>query len=77
MTANTEYQIKINELGMVLHTYYGKRVSGFDMGYLIKELDRGFSGNPYEYRNRRGISADTLPQEYSTDGAGSDMRFTG
>ena len=70
MTVNTEYQIKINELGMVLHTYYGKRVSGFDMGYLIKELDRGFSGNPYEYRNRRGISADTLPQEYSTDGAG-------
>ena len=70
VTKNTEYQIKINELGMVLHTYYGKRVGGFDMSYQLKELDRGFSGNPYEYKNRRGISADTLPQEYSTDGAG-------
>jgi alpha-galactosidase len=70
MTENTEYQIRINELGMVLHTYYGKRVGGFDMSYLLKELDRGFSGNPYECRNKRGISADTLPQEYSTDGAG-------
>ena len=70
MTENTEYQIRINELGMVLHTYYGKRVGGFDMSYLLKELDRGFSGHPYECRNKRGISADTLPQEYSTDGAG-------
>ncbi len=70
MTENTEYQIRINELGMVLHTYYGKRVGGFEMSYLLKELDRGFSGNPYECRNKRGISADTLPQEYSTDGAG-------
>ena len=51
MTKNTEYQIKINELGMVLHTYYGKKVNGFDMSYLLKELDRGFSGNPYECRN--------------------------
>ena len=75
MTKNTEYQIKINELGMVLHTYYGKKVNGFDMSYLLKELDRGFSGNPYECRNRRGISADTLPQEYSTDGAG-DYRIS-
>ncbi|MCR5403177.1 MAG: alpha-galactosidase [Butyrivibrio sp.] len=74
-TQNTEYQIKINEIGMVLHTYYGKSVGCCDMGYLIKEIDRGFSGNPYEYRNKRGISSDTLPQEYSTDGAG-DYRIS-
>ncbi len=69
-TRNTEYQIKINDIGMVLHTYYGASVHGNDMSYLVKEMDRGFSGNPYECKNRRGISADTLPQEYSTDGAG-------
>ena len=69
-TKNTEYQIKINEIGMVLHTYYGKKVGSLDMSYLIKKIDRGFSGNPYECRNERGVSADTLPQEYPTDGAG-------
>ena len=70
VTRNTEYQIKINEIGIVLHTYYGKRVGGYDMSYLYRKMDRGFSGNPYECRNKRGMSSDTLPQEYSTDGAG-------
>ena len=74
-TKNTEYQIKINEIGMALHTYYGKKVNSMDMSYLIKAIDRGFSGNPYECKNRRGISADTLPSEYSTDGAG-DYRIS-
>ncbi len=75
ITQNTEYQIKINDIGMLIHTYYGKSVACNDMSYLIKEVDRGFSGNPYECRNRRGISADTLLQEYSTDGAG-DYRIS-
>ncbi len=75
ITRNTEYQIKISEIGVVLHTYYGKKVGGYDMSYLYKELDRGFSGNYHEYRNRRGVSPDTLPQEYSTDGAG-DYRIS-
>ena len=70
ITRNTEYQIKISEIGVALHTYYGKKVAGQDMSYLYRELDRGFSGNPYELRNKRGVSSDTLPQEYSTDGAG-------
>ncbi len=69
-TDNTEYQIKINEYGTLLHVYYGGKTCGTDMSYLIKEIDRGFSGNTYECRNRRGISPDTLPLEYSTDGTG-------
>lgn len=69
-TKNTEYQIKINEYGMVLHTYYGAPLGDADMSYLIKEIDRGFSGNSYECRDRRGLSPDTLPFEYSTEGAG-------
>ncbi len=74
-TKNTEYQIKINEIGMVLHTYYGASVGNNDMSYLIKKIDRGFSGNPYEFRHERGVSQDTLPLEYSTDGAG-DFRLS-
>jgi alpha-galactosidase len=35
-TKNTEYQIKINEYGMVLHTYYGAPLGDADMSYLIK-----------------------------------------
>ncbi len=69
-TAHTEYQIKINEYNMPLHTYYGDSVGNADMAYLIRELDRGFSGNSYECREKRGISPDTLPFEYSSDGAG-------
>ena len=69
-TKNSEYQIKVNEYGMVLHTYYGAPTGGDDMSYLIKEIDRGFSGNSYECRDRRGLSPDTLPFEYSTEGAG-------
>ena len=74
-TGNSEYQIKINVYGMVLHTYYGAPVGNADMSYLLKEIDRGFSGNNYEGRDRRGISPDTLPLEYSTHGAG-DYRIS-
>ncbi|WP_029318981.1 alpha-galactosidase [Butyrivibrio sp. AE3004] len=69
-TKNTEYQMKINEYDMLLHTYYGASVGKTDMSYLVREIDRGFSGNPYEGRDKRGISPDTLPFEYSTYGAG-------
>ena len=69
-TKNSEYQIKIDEFGMLFHTYYGGRVGETDMSYLFKEIDRGFSGNNYEYRDKRGISPDTLPMEFSTYGAG-------
>ena len=74
-TVNSEYQIKIDEYGVALHTYYGKSVGNTDMSYLITEMDRGFSGNLYEARDRRGVSPDTLPAEYSTYGAG-DFRLS-
>ncbi|MCR5776118.1 MAG: alpha-galactosidase [Lachnospiraceae bacterium] len=74
-TVNSEYQIKIDEYGVALHTYYGKPVGNTDMSYLITEMDRGFSGNLYEARDRRGVSPDTLPTEYSTYGAG-DFRLS-
>lgn len=69
-TKNSEYQIAVGEGGVLLHAYYGKPVCAADMSYLFAEIDRGFSGNYYEMRNRRGFSPDTLPQEYGTFGAG-------
>ncbi|MGL5258950.1 MAG: alpha-galactosidase [Lachnospiraceae bacterium] len=69
-TKDSTYQIKVNELGFVLHTYYGKKIKNQDMSYQIIEMDRGFSGNPYEVRENRGYSLDTLPQEYSSHGVG-------
>ena len=74
-TKNTEYQIKISEYDAALHTYYGSNVGNTDMSYLLTEIDRGFSGNYYEARERRGISPDTLPQEYGCYGTG-DCRIS-
>ena len=74
-TDNTEYQIKINEINVLLHTYYGRRVENTDMSYLMAQTDRGFSGNPYECRGQRGMSLDLFPQEYTGSNVG-DLRVS-
>lgn len=69
-TKNTSYQMKIDELGYLLHTWYGERIEdNEDMSYRISNIDRGFCGNPYETMDR-SYSLDVLPQEYSTFGNG-------
>ena len=68
-TAHTLYQMKADETGVLLHTWYGQK-TGTDMSYRIRTANRGFSGNPYEMQTRFDYSLDTLPQEYSTDGVG-------
>lgn len=68
-TRNTTYQMKVASHGYLLHTYYGKKVSG-DMSYQIQFYDRGFSGNPYDAGTNRCFSLDVLPQEYSCLGDG-------
>lgn len=68
-TKNASYQIKIEPNGFLLHSYFGKRISG-DMSYLIGRRDRGFSGNPYDAGADRTYSADVLPMEYPCDGTG-------
>jgi alpha-galactosidase len=70
ISKNTLYQMKINELGVLQHLYYGRPVGDMDMSYQNRFLDRGFSGNPYERRLNRGFSLDLIPQEYSTAGVG-------
>ncbi|WP_303916030.1 alpha-galactosidase [Subdoligranulum variabile] len=75
-TAHTTYQMKVDELGVLLHTYYGPRTDGGDLSQLIYHFDRGFSGNPYgKGKTEKGYSLDVLPQEYSCFGAG-DYRIT-
>lgn len=69
-TKNSTYQMKVGLYGVLLHTYYGARVDGQDLSYLIQQQDRGFSGNPDEAGSNRTFSVDTLPQEYSTFGVG-------
>lgn len=69
-TAHSSYQMKIDELGYVLHTWYGEKIdSSDDMSYRIFNIDRGFSGNPYETVDRT-YSLDYYPQEYACFGNG-------
>ena len=73
-TENTTYQMKAGTYNVLLHTYYGPRLTGSDLSYLLRSKERGFSPNPNETGNDRAFSLDTLPQEYSTCGAG-DFRL--
>ena len=69
-TKSSMYQMKSDKLGMLLHTYYGKKTSNIDYSYLIYRKDRGFAANPYDAGNDRTYSAEILPQEYSCFGSG-------
>lgn len=69
-TKNSMYQMKVDNLGVLLHTYYGKRTGIIDYSYLISWRDRGFAGNPYQAGTDRTYSLEILPQEYSCFGSG-------
>lgn len=72
-TANTLYQMKADEYGVLKHLWYGAK-TGQDMEYLLDYPDVGFSGNIYDAENNRNYSLDTLPLEYATEGIG-DFRI--
>ncbi|MCI9122078.1 MAG: alpha-galactosidase [Oscillibacter sp.] len=69
-TKHTTYQMKADRHKVLLHTYYGPRISGGDLSYLIQYTDRSFSPCPNEAEADRTYSLDTLPQEFSTCGVG-------
>ena len=69
-TKHTSYQIKVDRTGILRHLYYGKMVGNCDMDYLTRTCDRGFSGNPYDFQDDRGCSADCMLQEFSCSGTG-------
>ncbi len=68
-TAHSLYQMGVDEIGVLQHLYYGRKTET-DMSYLIRGVNRGFSGQPYEKQEDRTYSLDLLPQEYSTSGVG-------
>lgn len=74
-TRRTMYQMKVDDYGVLLHTYYGKKGVPFDYSYLITYADHGFSGNPYDAGDNRLYSLDALPQEFPVYGSG-DHRST-
>lgn len=74
-TKNSTYQMKVSDLGHLLHVYYGDKIADEDASFIIKSYDRGFSPNPYDAYNNRTISLDVLPQEISSAGVG-DFRVS-
>lgn len=63
-TANSTYHMHIGRLNYLFHYYYGDPMPDPDLSWLIKEYDRGFSGNPYEALHTRKFSLDARPQEF-------------
>ncbi len=69
-TQHTSYQMKIGHLNYLNHLYYGSSVKDPDLSYLIKQYDRGFSGNVAESWDNRKFSLDTQQQEFTTQQQG-------
>jgi alpha-galactosidase len=69
-TKNSSYQMKVDDKGSLLHTYYGARTDETDYSYLIQMADRGFSGNIPLAKDERTYSLDCLPQEFPVLGNG-------
>ena len=69
-TDNTCYQMKIDGMGYLNHLYYGPKLGQNDLSYMFRTYDHGFSGNPYDMRNNRDFSLDSMAQEYTSFGVG-------
>lgn len=61
---DTSYVIGIADGGYLLHLYWGRKIKNYRHSNFIQRLDRGFSGNPFDHKDDRTFSLDTLPQEY-------------
>lgn len=73
-TAKSAYQMKVDDHGVLLHTYYGAPADESDFSYLIVPEDHGFSGQPGDV-NERTYSMDYYPLEYAVYGNG-DFRVS-
>lgn len=71
---NISYLLSIDDGGLVSHLYFGKKVKRYHNHLSYPRIDRGFSGNVLDNLDR-GLSKDTLPQEYSGSDSG-DYRQT-
>ena len=75
-TKTSMYQMQVGQFGTLLHLYYGVELGDTWVAHGIVNLDRGFSGNPYEADRDRTFSLDVLPQENTAEGNG-DYRIQG
>jgi len=69
-TKSSTYQFMAGSHGFLFHLYYGSRIEGQSMAYLLHFADRGFCPNPNDAGTDRTFSTDFLPMEYPTVGAG-------
>ncbi len=72
-TEKSTYQMKVDQHGMLLHTYFGAPTDESDYSYLIVPEDRGFCGQPADAGEDRTYSMDFYPLEYPVHG-NSDFR---
>ena len=77
VTKNTMYQMKVDKLGSLEHTYYGPRMEYADMHYGVEcVFGASFSPNPADYpEGKWAYSYNALHQELSCAGSG-DFRLT-
>ena len=77
VTKSTMYQMKVDELGVLEHTYYGAKMDYTDMHYGVKCVHgASFSPNPADFpKNDWAYSYNALHQEMSCAGIG-DFRVT-
>ncbi|MBE5869788.1 MAG: alpha-galactosidase [Lachnospiraceae bacterium] len=68
-TKKTAYQMMVDQYGVLLHLYYGKKING-TAEHVLTYNDRGFSGNINDTGKDRTYSLDVLAQEYPTLGTG-------
>ena len=65
-TKNTTYQMKINEFGVLLHTYYGRKVEGCDLGYsAYGDMSKYVPTSEFIKGDGTWANIDHLPQEVS------------
>lgn len=74
-TKNSSYQMKADEYGVLIHTWYGSKTTD-DMSKLLIYPDVGFAGSIHDAGNDRTYSMDTRPQELPVEGNG-DYRTPG
>ena len=76
-TKNTMYQMKVDECGVLEHTYYGAKMDYMDMHYGVECVyGASFSPNPADYPDEKwAYSYNALHQELSCAGIG-DFRLT-
>lgn len=77
VTKNTMYQLKVDELGALVNTYYGKKMEYMDMYYAVEPTwGASFSPNPEEVENKSiAYSNNSIHSELPVSGTG-DFRLT-